>query len=126
MRYLLVTWMIFGLVAATAPVASAAPADVYRQRDSLSGTFTALNICDWTATFTARGFSNFSVVDTSSSIERYTYHETVNYSLVISDDPSVPEAYPGSDLAGAERRDGGRFVRPARQQGTLHQGEPFL
>jgi hypothetical protein len=80
--------------------AAEARSSVYRERGSLDGDFTDLNICNWTATFTATGFSDFVLVDTSAPTETYKYHETVNYSLVISADPSVPEPYRGATWRG--------------------------
>jgi hypothetical protein len=87
---LIATLTVLGL-----STAAEAKSSVYRERAPLSGTSTDLNICNWPATFTATGGYEFIQVDTSGSTETYKYHETVNYSLVISDDPSVPEAYRG-------------------------------
>jgi hypothetical protein len=86
-------------VAFTAADATAGSADVFQQRGSLDGTFHDLNICSWPSTFTSKGQFYFEAVDTGNTFH-FTYHETVNYMLVIDDDPSIPAAFRGVTWSG--------------------------
>ncbi len=117
MRKLIVPVTILAIVLGSS-TAAAASADVYRERGSLAGTFTDLNICNWPSTFTRTGGYSIVAVDTSAATGSFHYHEAVNYSLVIGDDPSVPEAFRGvtwrgrneETVVGTFDADGGRSV----------------
>ena len=109
------------LMAAAAP-ALAAPAEVTLKSGSLDLPSHDLNICGWPATFTSTGQFHFGEVVVSGADPRFVQshvHETVNYTLVIDDDPSVPEA-----LRGATWR--GRFQDTIVVSGSLLDGRFHL
>ena len=90
------------LMSAAAP-ALAAPAEVTLKSGSLDLPGHDLNICGWPATFTGTGQFHFEEVVVSGADPRFVQshvHETVNYTLVIDDDPSVPEALRGATWRG--------------------------
>ena len=90
------------LMSAAAP-ALAAPAEVTLESGSLDSTGHDLNICGWPATFTGTGQFHFGEVVVSGADPRLVQshvHETVNYTLVIDDAPSVPEAFRGATWRG--------------------------
>jgi hypothetical protein len=89
-----------GLVLALGSPASARGADVVHQVWSLDETFEDLNICGWDSTFTASGHYHFADIVTKASIEHLTFHETVNWTLVIHDDASVPVELRGATWRG--------------------------
>src|SRR5215212_9613591 len=83
--------------------AFAGPADVTVKMGSLDLPGHDLNICGWPATFTSSGQFHFTEVVVSGADPRFVtshVHETVNYTLVIDDDPAVPEALRGATWRG--------------------------
>lgn len=92
------------LAALAAPAAAtAAPAEVTLKSGSLDSTGHDLNICGWGATFTGTGSFHFGEVVVSGANPRFVQshvHETVTYTLVIDDDPSVPVALRGATWRG--------------------------
>lgn len=105
------------LMSAAAP-ALAAPAEVTLKSGPLDLPGHDLNICGWPATFTGTGQFHFEEVVVSGTDPRFVQshvHETVNYTLIIDDDPSVPEA-----LRGAAWR--GRFQDTIVVAGSLVDG----
>ena len=84
-----------GLVMALGTPASARSADVHRQREAVEDISDDFNICSWTSTFTASGHYQFIDVVTQASTAHFTFHETFNWTLVVSDDPNVPVQFRG-------------------------------
>jgi hypothetical protein len=102
--------------------AVAAPAEVTLKSGSIDLPGHDLNICGWGATFTSTGQFHFGEVVVSGTDPRFVQshvHETVNYTLVIDDDPSVPVA-----LRGATWR--GRFEDTIVVSGSLLDGRFHL
>lgn len=60
------------------------------------------NICGWPATFTSRGQFHLVEVTTQGGRVSFTVHETNTWTLVIADDPSVPEMFRGDTWRGRE------------------------
>ena len=83
--------------------AQASAASVYRDGDRWREVVTIdSNICGWPSTFTSRG--SYHLVDMTNKTGRvnFTVNETNHWTLVISDDPSVPEAFRGEVWRGRE------------------------
>jgi len=78
------------------PEVASAATDVLHEDGRLDGTFHDLNICGWPATFTTSGRFQFESVTVGDIHGHFAYHEAVNWTLVIDDDPSVPEAFRGA------------------------------
>ena len=73
------------MVALGAP-AFARGADVLHQSWSLDETSEDFNICSWTSTSIASGHYHVTDIVTQASTEHFTFHETVNWTLVVGDD----------------------------------------
>ena len=88
------------LVVALGAPASARGADVVHQSWALDETSVDFNICSWTSTFTASGHYHFTNIVTQARTEHLTFHEAVNWTLVVSDDPNVPVEFRGATWRG--------------------------
>ena len=96
---------VFAVVttAATATASASAGAEVHHEGDRWRDVVVVdSNICGWPSTFTSRG--QFHLVDVTAQSGRvsFTVHEVNYWTLVITDDPSVPEPFRGATWRGRE------------------------
>jgi hypothetical protein len=90
MRVFLVSTLVAIALAVPPAAASAGGAVVSNELGSLDGTFHDLNICGWPASFTTAGRYQLESVMVDDIHGHFAYHEAVNWTLVVDDDPSVP------------------------------------
>ena len=88
------------LLAMSAGPTSASAAEVFVGRESLDGVAQDSMICGWGATFTASGQAHWTVAIAGDRHGHVNFQESVNYVLVIDDDPNVPEALRGATWRG--------------------------
>jgi len=107
------------------PAIASAAADVLHESGRLDGTFHDLNICGWPATFTTSGRFQFERVTVDDIHGHFAYHEAVNYTLVIDDDPSVPEAFRGATWRGRNEENIVGNFDPLSSRGMFVRLNPF-
>jgi hypothetical protein len=69
-------------------------------RESLDGVAHDFMICGWEATFTTTGQVHWTVAIADDHHGHVTFQEAVSYTLVIDDDPEVPESLRGATWRG--------------------------
>ena len=88
------------LLVAVPSTALAAGAVVFRDHQSTTGQDLGPNICGWPSALSGGMEAQLLVVDAGNGNFHVTYHQTDNWTLVIANDPSVPESVRGETWRG--------------------------
>jgi hypothetical protein len=116
---------VAAIALAVPAAASADGAVVSNELGSLDGTFHDLNICGWPATFTTAGRYQLESVMVDDIHGHFAYHEAVNWTLVVDDDPSVPAPFRGETWRGRNEESVVGNFDPLSLRGMFVRLNPF-